>query len=65
MTLHDIETAVTGLSPEELSKFRAWFVDFDADAWDRQFEEDVRAGRLDALAEEALRDLREGRTTQL
>jgi len=65
MTLHDIETAVAGLSPDELSKFRAWFVEFDAADWDRQFEEDVRAGRLDALAQEALEDLRAGRTTEL
>jgi hypothetical protein len=65
MTLHDIESAVAGLPPEELSKFRAWFVEFDAEAWDRQFDEDVRAGRLDHLADEALRDLRVGRTTEL
>ena len=37
----------------------------DAEVWDRQLEEDVRAGRLDALAEEALRDLREGCCTDL
>jgi hypothetical protein len=65
MTLHDIESAVAGLPTEELSKFRAWFVEFDAEAWDRQFDEDVRAGRLDHLADEALRDLRDGRTTEL
>jgi len=60
-TIREIETAVSNLSPEELSAFRAWFAEFDAEAWDRQFEEDVAAGRLDALAEEALRDLRAGR----
>ena len=65
MTLHDIENAIAGLPPDELSKFRAWFVDFDAEAWDRKFEVDVQAGRLDALAEEALDDLRNGRTTEL
>lgn len=65
MTLHDIENAIAGLPPDELSKFRAWFVEFDAEAWDRQFVEDVRAGKLEALAEEALRDLRDGRTTEL
>jgi hypothetical protein len=65
MTLHDIENAIAGLPPDELSKFRAWFVDFDAEAWDRQFEEDVRAGKLDALADEALDDLRNRRTTEL
>jgi hypothetical protein len=65
MTLHDIECAVAGLAPDELAKFRDWFVEFDADAWDRQIEEDAKAGRLDALAEEALEDHRAGRTTEI
>jgi len=48
-----------------LAAFRAWFAEFDAAVWDKQFEEDVAAGRLDQLAEEALRDLREERCTDL
>ena len=64
-TVQDIEAAVSKLSREELSAFRTWFAEFDAEAWDRQFDEDVRAGRLDSLADEALRDLREGRCTDL
>jgi len=64
-TVVEIESAVKKLSREELSAFRAWFEDFDAEAWDKQFEEDAKAGRLDALADEALRDLREGRCTDL
>jgi hypothetical protein len=61
----EIESAVSKLSREELTAFRKWFQEFDAEAWDRQFEEDVRAGRLDALGQEALGDLREGRCTEL
>ena len=49
----------------ELAKFRKWFAEFDAAAWDQEFEADVAAGRLDALAREALRDDRAGRTTEL
>ena len=64
-TVHQLEDAVRRLSPEDLVAFRTWFAEFDGDAWDRQFEEDAAAGRLDALAEEALRDLREGRCTDL
>ena len=64
-TIQEIQTAVSELSPEELSVFRAWFAEFDAKVWDQEFERDVAAGRLDALAEEALRDLREGRCTDL
>jgi hypothetical protein len=63
--LSEIESAVSKLSREELSAFRDWFREFDAEAWDKQFEADVAASRLDALAEEALRDLREGRCTDL
>lgn len=63
--ISEIEVAVAKLSREELSAFRDWFQEFDADAWDKQFEDDVTAGRLDALAEEALCDLREGRCTNL
>jgi hypothetical protein len=64
-TVKDIEAAVSRLSPEDLSSFRTWFTEFDAEMWDRQFEKDVAAGRLDSLAEEALRDLNEGRCTDL
>ena len=65
MSLTDLEKAVVKLSPPELAEFRAWFFEFDADAWDRQFEEDVAAGRLDTIADEALREHREGRTSEL
>jgi len=63
--IHEIESAVTGLTPEDLSRFREWFFEFDAEEWGRQFEEDVAAGRLDALADEALSDLSAGRTKPL
>jgi len=53
--VQEIESAVSQLSAAELAAFRAWFVDFDAQLWDRQLEEDVAAGRLDAVAEDALR----------
>jgi hypothetical protein len=64
-SIQEIEHAIRRLSPEDLATFRAWFAGFDASAWDRQIEEDVAAGRLDALADEALQDLREGRCTEL
>lgn len=64
-TVAEIENAVQNLSKDELSRFRAWFEKFDADAWDRQFEDDATSGKLDALAGEALRDLREGRCRDL
>ena len=58
-TVEKLKEAIRQLSPEELAAFRAWFAKFDAAVWDQKFEEDVAAGRLDQLAEEALRDLEE------
>ena len=63
--IETIEGAVRELSAEELAAFRGWFAQFDADAWDRQFEADVKAGKLDSLAERALRDHSAGRSTEL
>jgi hypothetical protein len=64
-TVQEIETALQQLSRRELAAFRSWFAEFDAQQWDRQLEEDIAAGKLDALAEEALKDLREGRCMDL
>jgi hypothetical protein len=64
-TMHDIEEAIRQLTPKDLAAFRTWFAAFDAEQWDQQFEEDVAAGRLDALAQEALQDLQAGRCTDL
>jgi hypothetical protein len=64
-TVLEIESAVQQLSRGDLAAFRDWFIGFDAAAWDNQFEEDVASGRLDALADEAIRDLSEGRCTDL
>lgn len=61
----EIEAAIQKLSRSDLTAFRDWFLGFDATAWDKQFAEDVAAGRLDALADEAVRDLREERCTDL
>ena len=63
--VEEIERAVSQLSDEELVQFRTWFAEFDAANWDRQFEADIAAGRLDTLAEKALKDLRQGNCTDL
>jgi len=60
-----IEREVAALSPEELAAFGEWFAVFEAKAWDRQFEADVLAGRLDAAGEAALEADRRGETKPL
>jgi hypothetical protein len=62
--LEAIEKRISGLSAEELAEFRQWFAEFDAAAWDRQIERDVKAGKLDALADEALREHTAGKSTE-
>ena len=52
--VESLENEVSKLTPQELAAFREWFANYDADAWDRQIESDVRAGKLDRLAAEAL-----------
>ena len=64
-SVSDIEQAVERMSPEELRIFRAWFAEHDARQWDRQIEADANAGKLDALAAEALDDLRRGQCKDL
>ena len=64
-TVEEIKQTVLELSPTDLAAFQAWFAEFDADVWDRQFEQDAREHRLDSLANEALRDMKEGRCTDL
>ena len=64
-TVKEIESAVVRLSAKELAQFRQWFAEFDAAEWDKEFEEDVKAGRLDKVAEHAIKEYRAGRCTKL
>ncbi len=63
--IEHLEEQIRALSPEEFARFREWFAQFDAEAWDRQLEVDVKAGKLDKLAERALRAHAAGQSTEL
>jgi len=65
MTVQELEKAVAKLSPRELAEFRAWFLQFDLDEWDRQIARDSEAGRLDKFTEEAIADYKAGRVKEL
>lgn len=64
-TVEEIQTAVQQLTIEERDQLRDWFQTFEDDDWDREIAADVAAGKLDKMAEEAIRDLRKGRCTEL
>ena len=65
MSVQDLESAVTGLSKEELARFSQWFEEYVADQWDRQIEADILAGRFDAAGKRAKADYEAGRCTPL
>ena len=60
-----IEQAIQQLPPQDLAEFRHWFVQFDDAVWDAQIEADAGAGKLDALAAEALAEYHNGKARQL
>ena len=64
-TVDEIERAVAKLPPEELATFRAWFEEFEAAQFDERLARDVSAGRLDAIAEDAVAAHRAGRSREL
>lgn len=62
-TVIEIQEAIAKLPELEQRALARWFAEMRADIWDKQIEEDIHAGRLDHLAEEALKEFADGRTT--
>lgn len=65
INVKEIESAIIKLDHDSVWELAKWFEEFQAELWDKEIEQDIAAGRLDALADEALRDLDEGRVTDL
>jgi hypothetical protein len=63
--VEQLEQRIENLSPQELAKFRAWFVEFDARVWDDQIDADAKVGKLDGLIAEALADYKTGKAREL
>jgi hypothetical protein len=63
--VEQIEKRIEGLSPEDLARFRAWFLEYDARAWDHEIEADSKAGKLDGLIAEAFADYEAGKAREL
>jgi len=63
--LEQLEQRIRKLSPDELAKFRAWFIEFDHLMWDRQIEADSKAGKLDGLVAEALAEFKAGKAREI
>ena len=69
MSVEELEQAVADLSPDELTRFSAWFDRYqqaqEFDEWDRQMKADAEAGKFDDLIQQAREEHRAGKTTRL
>ncbi len=63
--IEELEQKIQSLSPENLAKFRAWFLEHDWESWDQQIEADLRSGKLDSLISEARADFEAGKAREL
>ncbi|MEA2599413.1 MAG: hypothetical protein QOF89_405 [Acidobacteriota bacterium] len=52
MSVKEIEEAIAQLSTGDVAELMAWLEEHHAQLWDKQIEEDLEAGRLDALLSE-------------
>lgn len=60
MTVKDIEAAIIQLPAKDLAELMAWLKEYHARAWDQQIEDDLEAGRLDALLAEVDKEYEAG-----
>jgi len=60
-----LEEQIQRLQPSELAKFRTWFLEFDAEVWDRKIEADTRSGKLGELLAEARSEFESGKSREL
>ena len=65
LSIQTIVQAFQKLTTHELAEFRRWFAQFDESIWDAQIEADAQAGKLDALATEALAEYQDGKAREL
>ena len=59
-TVPEIQQAILSLAQEEYQQIVDWLYELEEEIWDRQIEEDAKAGRLDVLKDQALEARRSG-----
>jgi len=63
--IEQIESAILSLPSSEFEQLRLWFLDLDYERWEQQIEQDIEAGRLEALAQEAISDFTSGHCREI
>ena len=64
-TVVEIESALRELPEREAWQVAGWLQEYLSEKWNRQIDEDIAAGRLDRLADQALADYHAGRVKPL
>ena len=64
-TVDQIESAILSLPPDDFLRLTEWVNELHQRRWDEQLERDIAAGKLDALAAEAMADYEAGRTREI
>jgi hypothetical protein len=62
-TVQEIERAIEQLPRKEAFLLADWISSRISKEWDDEIEEDIKAGRLDDLAQQAVSEFRAGRTS--
>lgn len=65
MNITEIKTAVRELSQNELAELLEWLDEFQEAVWDRQIEEDLKAGKFDPLIRQAEQAFSEGKCREI
>ena len=64
-SIEQIESAILQLSPDDFRLLATWLQEQAEKRWDEQIEADARAGKLDALADQAIAQFQAGQFRSL
>lgn len=65
MQVHEIIENIKKLPENDLKILLEWIGDFEQELWDKEFERDVKLGKLEKLGEQAIKDFRAGKCQKL
>lgn len=65
MNITEIKTAVRELSQNERAELLEWLDECQEALWDRQIEEELKAGKFDALMRQSVQAFSEGKCKEI
>ncbi len=65
MQVYEIIENIKKLPENDLKILLKWIDELEQELWDKEFERDVKQGKLEKLAKQAIEDLRAGKCQEL